>query len=221
MKCPRCVQRIHRAASICPHCSFSLGDADELYGDGEVKLRSLTDAAGIFRKQERERLEKVMARIGAEFPQIFVAVYTGTLGELGNMRQFGFWLLNRGIFEDVPAEKPNEAGVLFVIDPETKAAGLSFGYLLDPFLEERDTFDCLSRGHSYWLEERYADGLLKAFSYFEKLLKKRSSQARRDPEKYERKVSRPVRVEDLVKKIRCGNVQKSAPQAVVKEEAEC
>ncbi|WP_411827335.1 hypothetical protein [Luteolibacter sp. AS25] len=216
MKCPRCVQRIHRAASLCPHCGFGLADADALYGDGEVKLRSLTDAAGIFRKKDREKLENAMEAIGVSFPQIFVAVYSGTLGEKANMRQFGFWLLNRGLFEDIPAEKPNEAGIIFVIDPETKAAGMTFGYLLDPFLEEQDTFDCLSRAHSYWLEERYAEGLHKCFGYLEKLLKKRSRQARRDPEKYERKVSRPVAVDDLVKKIRLGK-KREAPEI---EEAE-
>ncbi len=204
MKCPRCVQRIHRAATSCPHCGFSIADADHLFGDGEVKLRSLTDAAGLFRRKEREKIEDALERISTSFPQIFVAVYTGSLGENGNLRQFGFWLLNRGLFEDVPLEKQNEAGILIVIDPDTKSAGMTFGYMLDPFLEERDTFECLSRAHAYWLEGRYADGLLRSVAHLGKLLKKRCRQARRDPEKYERKVSPPMAVEDLVKRIRSG-----------------
>ena len=204
MKCPRCVQRIHRAATACPHCGFAIADADHLFGDGEVKLRSLTDAAGLFRRKEREKIEDAMERISTSFPQIFVAVYTGSLGENGNLRQFGFWLLNRGLFEDVPLEKQNEAGILIVIDPDTKSAGMTFGYMLDPFLEERDTFECLSRAHAYWLEGRYADGLLRSVAHLGKLLKKRCRQARRDPEKYERKVSPPMAVEDLVKRIRSG-----------------
>ncbi|MFM2197432.1 MAG: hypothetical protein RLZZ505_864 [Verrucomicrobiota bacterium] len=146
-----------------------------------------------------------MERIGIIFPQVFVAVYTGSVGETANLRQFGFWLLNRGLFEDVPAEKPNEAGILIVIDPDSKVAGMTFGYLLDPFLEEQDSFDCLSRAHSYWLEGRYAEGLVKCLSQLRKLLKKRSRQARRDPERYERKVATPVAVGDLVRKIRGGN----------------
>ncbi len=220
MKCPRCVQRIHRAAEACPHCGFGLADADRLFGDGEVKLRSLTDTAGIFRRNERDRIEDVMEGFGISFPQMFVAVYSGSLGETGNLRQFGFWLLNRGVFEDVPVEKPNEAGILFVIDPDSKAAGMSFGYLLDPFFEEQDTFECLSRAHSYWLEGRYAEGLVKAVNHLEKLLRSRSRQVKRDPEKYERKVATPVAVEDLVKKIRCGNrPQEARPVAPGKEEA--
>lgn len=206
MKCPRCVQRIHRAAAACPHCGFSLADSDKMFGDGEVKLRSLTDAAGLFRRKERDRIEDAMEAFGTSFPQMFVAVYTGSLGETGNLRQFGFWLLNRGVFEDVDVTKPNEGGVLIVIDPDSKAAGISFGYLLDPFFEERDTFECLSRAHSHWLEGRYCDGLLKVLTHVRTLLRKRCRQVRRDPERYERKVATPVAVEDLVKKIRGGNI---------------
>lgn len=176
-----------------------------MFGEGEVKLRSLTDAAGIFRRNDRDLIEDMMERFASSFPQMFVAVYTGSLGETGNLRQFGFWLLNRGVFEDVPVEKPNEAGVLLVIDPDSKSAGMSFGYLLDPFFEESDTFECLSRAHSYWLEGRFAEGTLRCLRQLEKLLRKRCRQARRDPEKFERKVATPVAVEDLVKKIRGGN----------------
>ena len=202
MKCPRCVQRIHRAAMACPHCGFSLADADRMFGEGEVKLRSLTDAAGLFRRNERGKIEDALERFATKFPQMFVAVYTESLGETGNLRQFGFWLLNRGMFEDVEVKKPNEGGILIVIDPDSKAAGISFGYLLDPFFEESDSFECLSRAHSHWLEGRYCDGLLKALKHLEKLLRKRSRQARRDPEKYERQVAAPIAVGDLVKKIR-------------------
>ncbi len=144
---------------------------------------------------------------------MFVAVYTGSLGEMGNLRQFGFWLLNRGVFEDVPVEKPNEAGILYVIDPDSKAAGMTFGYLLDPFFEEQDTFECLSRAHAYWLEGRYAEGLVKSLDQLEKLLRKRCRQAKRDPEKFEQRVATPVAVGDLVKKIRGGGRPAVAPEA--------
>lgn len=205
MKCPRCVQLIHRAAAVCPHCGFCIADADKIFGDSTVKLRSLTDAAGIFRRNDRDRLEDELERIGISFPQVFVAVYTGNLGDVANLRQFGFWLLNRGLFEDVPEEKPNVAGILIVIDPDSKAAGMTFGYLLDPFVEERDSFDCLSRAHAYWLEGRYAEGLLKCLGQLQKLLRKRYRQARRDPERYEYKLATPPAVGALMKEIREDN----------------
>lgn len=204
MKCPRCVQQIHRAAAACPHCGFTMGHADGLFGDSEVKLRRLTDAAGIFRRYERDVLEETMDDIQSRFPQIFISIYTNSFGETGNLRQFGFWLLNRGVFEDVAVERPNEAGILIVIDPDSKSAGMSFGYLLDPFFDEKDSFNCLTRAHAHWLEGKYADGAVRCLKQLEKVLKKKSRQVRRDPEKFERRVVKPVAVEDLVKKIRGG-----------------
>ncbi|MFT3991247.1 MAG: TPM domain-containing protein [Luteolibacter sp.] len=205
MKCPRCVQRIHRAASACPHCGYTLGQADERFGHEEVRLKRLTDTAGLLRKGERVKVEAALQRFDAKFPQLFVAVYTGVLGEVANLRQFGFWLLNRTAFEDVAVEKPNEAGILLTLDPESKGAGIVFGYLLDPFLEESDTFECLSRAHAYWLEGKYAEGIIRAVEQLEVVLKKRSRQARRDPEKFERKVKPSAQVGDLVKRIRAGH----------------
>lgn len=155
-----------------------------------------------------------MENFSRRFPQLFVAVYTGALGEISNIRQFGFWLLNRSAFEDVPVQKPNEAGILLTIDPESKAAGIVFGYLLDPYLEEADTFECLSRAHAYWLEGRYADGILKLIQHLDGILAKRSRQARRDPEHFERKVVIPAKMGDMVRRIRAGHRPASDEQNV-------
>ena len=205
MKCPRCVQKIHRAADSCPHCGFTIAEADARFGHEDVRLRCLTDQAGIFRRDERERVEAAMAAVSRRFPQLFVAVFTGALGEISNLRQFGFWLLNRGAFEDLPPDKPNEAGILLTIDPESKAAGMVFGYLLDPYLDEADTFECLTRAHAYWLEERYDDGVVRVLRHLETILKKRSRQARRDPERFERRVLPPAMLGDRVRGIRNGH----------------
>jgi len=205
MKCPRCVQKIHRAAASCPHCGFTLADADRHFGEGEVTLRCLTDAAGLLRRGQREQVEMAMERITRRFPQLFVAVYTGSLGEMANTRQFGFWLLNRAAFEDVPPEKPNEAGILLTIDAESKSASITFGYLLDAFLEEADTFECLSRAHSYWLEGKYAAGIVRALKHLDGILAKRCRQARRDPDRFERKVLPPPNMGDLLRRIRAGH----------------
>lgn len=215
MKCPRCVQRIHRAADLCPHCGFSIVDADARFGTEEVRLRSLTDSAGILRYGDRERVEAAMGRILKRFPQIFVAIYTGALGEVANLRQFGFWLLNRSAFEDVPVEKPNEAGILLTIDPESKAAGIVFGYLLEPFLDEADTFDCLTRAHAHWLEGRYAEGIIRALRHLEGILAKRSRRAQRDPEHFRRKLQPAAILGDPVRRMRAGHRNQAVEKEVV------
>ncbi|MBK1882214.1 hypothetical protein JIN85_07300 [Luteolibacter pohnpeiensis] len=205
MKCPRCVQQIHRAAESCPHCGFTLADADFAFGAEEVRLRRLTDAAGLIRRGDRARVEAALAKFSRSFPQLFFAVYTGSLGEVANIRQFGFWLLNRGAFEDVPVEIPNEAGILLTIDPESKAATITFGYLLDPYLDQADTFLSLSRAHAHWLEGKYADGIVRLVDHLAGVLKKRSRQARRDPERFEKKHQPAASKRDLIKKIRSGH----------------
>lgn len=188
MKCPRCVQRIHRAAASCPHCGFTLADADAEFGHKKVRIDCLTDSAGVMRRKDRERVDAAMDKIARRFPQLFVAIYTHSLGEVANLRQFGFWLLNRATFVDLSLKKTNAAGILLTIDPESKAAGIVFGYLLDPYLDESDTFDCLARGHAYWLEGRYADGIVKCLDHLDEILHKRSRQARRSPDSFARKV---------------------------------
>ncbi|MDB6080208.1 MAG: hypothetical protein JWO82_3955 [Akkermansiaceae bacterium] len=217
MKCPRCVQVIHRGAVPCPHCGFSIADADARFGSGEVSLRLLADVGGLMRSRERGKVEKAQAKFGKLFPQLFFAVHTGGSSETGgNLRQFGFWLLNRAAFEDVPVEKPNEAGILLSIDPEAKSAGVTWGYLLDPFLTEDDTFICLSRAHAYWLEGRYAEGIVRVVEQLSKILAKRSRQAKRDPEKFERKVAPPKRTGEIARRIREGH----RPYAGKREEVE-
>ncbi|MBK1827148.1 TPM domain-containing protein [Haloferula rosea] len=192
MKCPRCVQVIHRGAGSCPHCGFSLVDADERFGSEDVRIRRLEDVAGLMRSVERQRVEAAMDRFEQSFPQLFFAVYTGLPEGRSDLRQFGFWLLNRAAFEDVDVSRPNERGILLTIDPDGKAAGMSWGYMLDAFLKEEDTFLCMSRAHAYWVEGRFAEGIVRVLEQLSLVLEKRSRQARRDPESFERKISPPV-----------------------------
>ena len=158
-----------------------------------MRMRCLADTAGLLRYDEREPVEAAMRQITKRFPQLFVAIYTGSLGEAAHLRRFGFWLLNRAKFENLPPGTSNAAGILLTIDPEIKAAGMSVGYLLEPFLEEEDTFDCLARAHSHWLEGRYGDGMIKALEQWAWILRKRSIQAGRNPQHFARKLLPPSR----------------------------
>ena len=207
MKCPRCVQVIHRGAGLCPHCGFGIAEMDARHGKDNVSLRRLADVAGLMKSRERTKVQGSLDDFGRRFPQLFFAVYTGSGKGGGNVRQFGFWLLNRAAFEDVPVDRPNEAGILLVIDPETKAASVTWGYLLDPYLTEEDTFLCLSRAHAYWLEGRFAEGTVRLVSQLGKILAKRAAQARRDPERFERKVAPPAKTGEIARRIREGHRQ--------------
>jgi len=185
MKCPRCVQRIHRSALQCPHCGFAMKDLDAQYGAGEVRMRRLSDAAGVLRMKERHKAEKWFDQFEKNFPQLFFSVYYGALDEMSNIRQFGMWLLNHAAFEDVDLSRPNDGGILLVVDVNSKVASVSFGYLLDVYLTEDDTFKILSKAHPHLLHGNYLVALRVITRALVAVLKKRSRQANKNTEQYE------------------------------------
>jgi len=183
MKCPRCVQLIHRSATQCPHCGFALQDLDAQYGGQERRMRRLSDDAGVLKMRERRKIKKWFDRFEATFPQLFFSVYYGALDDVANIRQFGMWLLNRGVFEDV--SRPNEGGVLLVIDVNSKTAFMAHGYLLDFYLTEDDTFFILSKAHPHLLKGEHYKALQEIITQLTAVLKKASKKANRNPQKYQ------------------------------------
>ena len=186
MKCPRCVQQIHRSACQCPHCGFALEDLDAQYGSGDVRMRRLIDAAGVLRMPERHKAEKWFDRFEASFPQLFFSVYYGALDEMSNIRQFGMWLLNRGAYEDVDINRPNEGGILLVVDVNSKTAFIAHGYLLDFYLKEKDTYKILSKAHPHLLKGDHSKALKIILTQLTSVLRRRSRRANRNPAKYQR-----------------------------------
>ena len=67
-------------------------------------------------------MRKILERFEARFPQLFVSIYLGAFEELQSLRQFGFWMLNRAAYVDVDLERPNENGILIVVDVNAKNA---------------------------------------------------------------------------------------------------
>ncbi len=185
MKCPRCVQNIHRRAIQCPHCGFALADLDDLYGTDEVRLRRLSDMAGALRLKERQKLEQIMDRFEQTFPQLFFSVYYGALEEVASARQFGMWLLNHAAYEDVDISRPNDGGILLVVDLNKKMASITYGYMLDPFLNEDETFHILAKAHPDLLQGNHLKAVSVIVGQLARILKKKSRQARRHPELFD------------------------------------
>ncbi len=190
MLCPQCVQRIHRGAESCPHCGYTLVQADDLFGCGAGELPCLADTAGLLRQRERDLVGAAMENFRRRFPQLFTVVFSGRLENAELLRPFGFWLLNRAVFRD-RTEQGNAGCILLIIDPESKSAGLSFGYLLDAYLDEASTFDSLAAAHADWIEGNYADGIVRLHSRLAAILAKKARRARRRPERFARRVAPP------------------------------
>lgn len=176
-------------------------------------IRRLEDQAGLMRSSEREKVEAAMDRFEKRFPQLFFAVCTSRTEGRSDVRQFGFWLLNRAAFKDVPLDRPNECGILLTIDPDAKSAGITWGYALDAFLTAEDTFLFLSHAHGYWVEGRYSEGIVRGLHQLSKVLAKRCRQAKSDPERYEKRVAAPIAARQVAERIRAGH-RKSVKRGV-------
>lgn len=157
-------------------------DVDTLFGAEDVILKKFTDAAGVLRMKEREAIRAVMEDFEKRFPQLFFAIYVAAFDEIPSLRQFGFWLLNRAAYSDVGLDRPNENGILIVIDVNGKAAAISFGYSLMPYLNEDNTFEALSEAHPFLIQGEYLKAFKAVIKRTESTLKKGWRRAIKDPD---------------------------------------
>lgn len=193
--------------------------ADEVFGADDVSLDKFTDAAGIIRMKEREPMRKILERFEARFPQLFVSIYLGAFEELESLRQFGFWMLNRAAYVDVDLERPNENGILIVVDVNAKNAGITFGYALLPYLDEDSAFAALAAGHPSFLQGHYLEAIATVIQKLEGTLIKGWKKVKKDPESILAEGGQnPKRVGELLQRPQEGNQLGTADQSV-KEEA--
>lgn len=166
-------------------------------------MRRLSDAAGVLRLKERKKLDKWFQKFEASFPQLFFSVYFGALDDRSNIRQFGMWLLNRGAFEDVDLTRPNDGGVLLVVDVNSKSAFIANGYLLDIYFREEDSFNILSKAHPHLLQGNYYRALKVVMTKLTSTLRKRSRKANQNPAKYHTLAGKPEQeMGDILQRIR-------------------
>ena len=208
MRCPRCEQNFYQAAERCPHCDFEAADAQVRFGNDPVKLRKLTDTAGVFRVKDRARIRREVRRFERAFPQLFFAVYAQAFPDQTNIREFGFWLLNQGAFEDVDLERPNECGILLTIDANARRVTLTCGYVVMPYLDEVQSFRVLAEAHGSLVESRWSESVTTILKQLRKRLKAGVKEVRRDPVGVLGRVSqRPTVVDEAPKPVREGHVR--------------
>lgn len=184
MRCPRCVHGLPADASRCPHCGFALFALNEAFGSDSVFLDRLTDAARVLGHRERRLIEKSLDRFEARFPQVFAAAYLGFLPPQTNVREFGFWLLNRAAVTSVDFHKPNSHGVLFVVDMNSRTVGITLGYFLEPYFIEGELIKVLRSATPMFVAEDYGRALLRCLQSFSGLLKRRCGEVRSDPGRF-------------------------------------
>ncbi|MFC5051661.1 hypothetical protein ACFPK9_13740 [Rubritalea spongiae] len=170
---------MHLSAEECPHCGMQLEDLDVIYQNFERVVRRPHDAAGILRVQQRRQVSKWIAKAERAYPQLYFAVATASLSDEQHIRSYGFWLMNRGQFEDIPEGARADGCVLLVIDVNRKEVCLNFGYLLDYCVEEEAAFEALTGGHPYLIESNYMRAIEVMLGGTKRYVKKLRSIARK------------------------------------------
>jgi hypothetical protein len=134
MSCPHCSEPIPQDATECGVCGFSLTTMDARLGRVHAAIDPIMDVAHCLRLADRTMLEAVVDDFERRFPQIHLALFLGVLPTGMNVSEAGFWILNRGVRKRRGQVCDNRYGLLLVVDPAARQAGVSLGYALERLL---------------------------------------------------------------------------------------
>jgi hypothetical protein len=184
MKCPECLERIHDHAEECPHCGMTLERLSPSYEGIKLELNDgLHDVAGVLSLEMRKQMRAAVEVCEKQFVGVSVAVSFVALRDGQTLEGYGFWLLNSGEFFRGRVEQSElEDGrgrVILVVDVEGKRVALSYGYYFDGYVQDKENFDVLSKGHASLLEGEMVLGSEQILIALKGLLKKAVSRSRK------------------------------------------
>lgn len=178
MKCPHCLCPTPAAGSSCCECGFSAGALNAYLGDHWVRLERITDPSHCLRLEDIRRSELLMDDFERSFPQAFFAVYFGSLPVGLNVSELGFWLLNQGAFNTPSIQKRNDFGIVMVADPASKCLGLSLGYSIEAYFEEKQSLGVILQSIAAKLvKQDYGGAIQQAVMDVSRVLRKKAWQA--------------------------------------------
>ena len=133
--------------------------------------------------KDRDDLAKVLDQLEIKFPQMMFCAYLGQLPENLSIAELGFWLLNHGEVAGGEASRPNENGVLLVMDLASRQIGLSLGYFAEALISEQDAYRALCHARPDLLEGDYGAALAKVFGQLGRVLLKQGRRWLREQKK--------------------------------------
>lgn len=179
--CPRCVQSVLPGEDSCRHCGYSLAEADAHFGGGPVAVERLTDADGLLTGRERGAIGVLQREFERQFPQLFLLVYVGSLPVPSGPRQFGFWLLNQAAVPSLDVMRPNEKGLLLVVDPGSGTAALTAGYFLECYLGQEELNGVLEAGRKAFGRQQFVRGIQDIARMLTARLRQAAREAAKNP----------------------------------------
>jgi len=151
--CPRCSEPLHHGHVACPVCAFSLEVVDAIFGSRRVRLQRLVDASKKISPEHAAQLNTRLDRFERDFPQLVFITYIADLPDNLDLRQLGFWLINRAIIE---SPRGNDHAILLAIDNRQISASLSLGYFPEQHLGEDTLAAILDRLRPHLAARQYA-----------------------------------------------------------------
>ncbi len=179
MKCPRCQRPVDHEAVSCYSCGYSEVEAAAVCGANLVQLNRIHDAAHCLRKQERDDLAYTLDQLEMKFPQMLFCVYLGTLPSHLSISELGFWLLNHGQVRGAEYARPNENGILIVMDMNSKQIGISLGYFAENLISEEDAYRALTAARPNLVNSEYGEALSRIFLRLGKTLDQKGRKLRK------------------------------------------
>jgi hypothetical protein len=179
MKCPRCLRPVDHEAESCYSCGYGEVEAAVTFGENQVFLNRIHDAAHCLRKQEKDELSETLDQLELKFPQMLFCVYLGTLPTHLSLSELGFWLLNHGQVKGAEYARPNENGILILMDMNSKQIGISLGYVAEMLISEEDSYRALMHARPNLVNAEYGEAMERIFLRIGKMLDRKGWKMRR------------------------------------------
>tara|TARA_R110002096_G_scaffold283411_3_gene477496 strand:- start:1889 stop:2536 length:648 start_codon:yes stop_codon:yes gene_type:complete len=170
---------VDHEADSCYSCGYSELEAASKFGSNQVILSRVHDAAHCLRKQEKDILNAALDQLEVKFPQMLFCAYLGTLPEGLSMSELGFWLLNHGQVKGAEYARPNENGILVIVDMNTKQIGISMGYFAESIITEEEAYRALLRARPNLLNAEYGEAIENIFRRLARVLTKNGRKLRK------------------------------------------
>src|SRR5690606_27068444 len=114
-----------------------------------------------------------------KFPQMLFCAYLGALPATLGLNELGFWLLNHGQVKGAEYARPNENGILVVMDLNRKQIGISLGYFAETLVSEEDGYRALTAARPNLVNSEYGEAIERIFLKLGKVLDRQGRKLKR------------------------------------------
>lgn len=178
MKCPSCLKPLEAPVPRCPECRLSLQRLDTKFGLVPAHSRFLTDRTGQLPLDEMNQLRAALRLFQKKFPQSLFSIFVMELARGTSVTEYAFWLANRAKFSSAEKTGGENFSLLLVIDLAGKAAALTVGYGLEPYVSEQDLKSILDDFANGMRDGGLADGLRACIDSMTRRLRELSANPR-------------------------------------------